>query len=110
MRCDLACALSDRRVDGARVRIEPDRVAEVVKVLDPPRLRDEIQRGGGFPPCSLIGRLDVEFEGETVTTWFMADEEQARAAGHETPPNVLRAVEMLYGEAEKNLGVGRVRP
>lgn len=108
--CDLVCSMSDRRVEKAELRMEPGRLSKILEVIDVPRLATVAVRQGGFPPCSLIGRLDLERRGERVATFFMADREQARNAGLEPPAEVTRAVEMLYEEAEKMLGLESVRP
>jgi hypothetical protein len=110
MKCDLACAMSRRHVETAMVGIEPERVVDIVDELRALKLRAEPVRQGGFPPCSLIGQLDVELEGESTTVFFMADPEQAKMAGYEPPGEIARAVEMLYEAAEKGLGLERVRP
>ena len=110
MKCNLACAISKRHVDDARVRIEPERVLGVADQLRAVTKRADAVRQGGFPPCSLIGKLDVEMQGDSTTIFFMADPEQARTAGYEPPGEVMRAAEMLYEAAEKGLGMDRVRP
>ncbi|MEL6265177.1 MAG: hypothetical protein AAFR52_05940 [Pseudomonadota bacterium] len=110
MSCDIDCAITHRKAAGKGLRIDPERVTEVFRDLDADMLAALGERQGGFPPCSLIGRLDLDLEGEAVTGFFMADEEQAREAGYEMPPPLRKAVHMLYEEAEKGLGVGSVRP
>ena len=110
MHLDFDCALTRRRVERTVVRIEPQRLARIVRALAPAALADFTERQGGFPPCSLIGRLVVQIAGQTWTRYFMADPEQARTAGYEPPPGIMRAVEMLYGEAEETLGIGNLRP
>jgi hypothetical protein len=46
------------------------------------------------------------FDGrERVEVVFMADPEQARQAGHRTPPIVTRAVERMYTLAARQMGL-----
>jgi hypothetical protein len=103
-------ALRRRRLERVQIRIDDTRFSEIVRSLEPMALARTVQRAGGFPPCSLIGRLEVTIGDRTITSYFMADPEQARTAGYEPPPSVSRAVEMLYEEAEQRLGIGQVRP
>ena len=110
MQFNLACALSKRRIDAVALRIEPRRLADIFKALARPTSAASYARRGGFPPCSLIGRLEVDVGGGSNTLYFMADQEQAKAAGYEPPEEVMRVVEMLYREAEAGLGIDSVRP
>jgi hypothetical protein len=109
MQFNLACALSKRRIDTVALRIEPRRLADMLKFLARPTSALYARRGG-FPPCSLIGRLEVDVGGKSNTLYFMADQEQAKTAGYEPPDEVMRVVEMLYREAEAGLGIDSVRP
>jgi hypothetical protein len=108
--CSLDDALRGHRIERAQLRMDDARFSEIIRTVEPVALARTVQRTGGFPPCSLIGRLEVVIGDQTITSFFMADPEQAKTAGYEPPPGVSRAVEMLYDEAERRLGLGRIRP
>jgi hypothetical protein len=110
MSCKLHCNLSRRSQDQTQLQIDPKFVKEVVERLNRDQQSRSSPRQGGFPPDSLIGRLEIVAGGQTFTTYFMADPEQARMAGQVPSDQMLSAVEMLYSEAERRLGIDSVRP
>jgi hypothetical protein len=89
--------LTGRQIGDAVSRIEPSQFERLLRTADPGRLKQaQRSRLPPIPPCSLVGRLEV-FDGEQrVHVVFMADPEQARQAGHRTPPAVRRTVERIY--------------
>jgi hypothetical protein len=97
-------------VEPRQLKIEPRELAAVIRGLEPLTLMRHPPRQGGFPPDSLIGRLELRIGSDTIVTYFMADPEQAKTIGYEPPPQVVRTAEALYGLAERLLGIKNVRP
>lgn len=110
MNCEVHCDLTHRNIKRDDIKIDKQQIKDVFQALDASALEAFGQRQGGFPPCSLVGRLDVDVDGEIITGYFMADEEQAKEAGYVLPAPVKTAIESLYNAAEKHLGVDSVRP
>lgn len=63
-----------------------------------------------IPPDSLVGRLEITADGETVAAVFMADEEQARDAGYPVPPEVREAAAAIYELSAAQLDIDSAAP
>ena len=96
----LRSELTGRQIPDAISRVEPAQFERLLRTAEPGRLkRAQRSRLPPIPPCSLVGRLEVFDGAERVQVVFMADPEQARQAGHRTPPAVRRAVDRIYALA-----------
>jgi hypothetical protein len=101
-----------RKVEKSRreEKLAKDDVARIVKSLDAGRLAEMTRGPQPIPPDSVVGRLTVAGGGEEVSVIFMADREQAEAAGVRLDPAVAEAVEEIYRLAGRRLGVKDIRP
>jgi hypothetical protein len=96
----LRSELTGRQIGDSIGRIAPAAVDRLLRTADLGRLRQlERRRSPPIPPCSLVGRLEVVDGATRVQVLFMADPEQAKQAGHRTPPAVARTVERIYSLA-----------
>ena len=102
----LKSELAGRLVEDSVSRVEPAEFDRLLRGLTVGRLKQARQRRAPpIPPCSVLGLLEV-FDGrERVEMVFMADPEQARQAGHRTPPVVARAVGRIYTLAARQMGL-----
>ena len=109
--CAMHCELSGRNADRQAVSIAPSEVADIMQSIAPAMMQaNDDERTGGFPPCSLIGRLEMNIDSARHVHFFMADQGQAETVGYKPPAHVDEAVERLYELAEKRLGFDNVRP
>jgi hypothetical protein len=109
--CGMRCELSGRHADRRSVEVDPAELAGMMRSFAPQMMMAaDAGRAGGFPPCSLIGRLELTVDGERRVHFFMADEGQAETVGYELPAHIKNAVDRLYELAEKRLGMDNVRP
>jgi hypothetical protein len=108
--CGLTCALSKRDLAPATSKITATDFAKLLKSVDIAKLAEAAKAVPRIPPDSLVGRLQVTDGRQQVTVIFMADPEQAKAAGYEPPPEVTQIVEGIYKQAAKQLGVRNARP
>lgn len=96
-----------RRREGRLAKAD---VARIVKSLDAARLAQAARVAQPIPPDSVVGRLTITAGGEELSVVFMADREQAEAAGVRLDPAVAEAVEEIYRLAGRQLGVKDIRP
>jgi hypothetical protein len=105
--------LKGRRVAGPSVSTEaadPARFAALTATLDIEALMRSETPTGGFPPDSVVGRLEVSDGEQTATFLFMADDEQARRARLPAPDSLRKAVDAVYRAAAAHLHTEDVRP
>ena len=107
---EMSCDISKRCAERQEIKVEASEIIGVLRAFEPAFASREILRQGGFPPCSLIGRLEVEIGGRLFVQFFMADPAQAETAGYRAPPFVIETTEALYRMAERQLGIENVRP
>ena len=102
----LKSELAGRLVEDSVSRVEPAEFDRLLRGLRIGQLKQARQRRPPhIPPCSVLGLLEV-FDGRArVEMVFMADPEQARQAGHRTPPVVARAVDRIYTLAARQMGL-----
>lgn len=107
---EMACDVSKRCTERQEIKVEPSELIGVLRAFEPAFASRETLRQGGFPPCSLIGRLEVEIGGRLFVEFFMADPAQAETAGYRPPPFVVETTDALYRMAERQLGIENIRP
>lgn len=110
MSCSMSCDLTERKADTQDLSVEPMEVVDTLTAIDPEALMADPGRQGGFPPCSLVGRLELRIDDQRLVRYFMADEGQAKTIGYEPPAYLNRATDKLYRLAEKRLGLSNIRP
>jgi hypothetical protein len=109
--CGMHCELSGRHADRRSVNVEPAELVGMMRSFAPQMMMaTDDERSGGFPPCSLIGRLELTVDDEHRVHFIMADQGQAETVGYKPPAHIMDAVERLYELAEKRLGMDNVRP
>ncbi|MFD4421459.1 hypothetical protein ACFWN7_08140 [Agromyces sp. NPDC058484] len=102
--CALGMPARERRKETQQMQLAED---EVVRLLDRMRIADLVRADlpqPRIPPDSLVGRLEISGGGRPVTLLFMADPGQARSAGQEPPPQLLKTVSALYDVCARVLG------
>ena len=82
----------------------------LLRSLDVAALDAASRRRPRIPPDSLVGRLRVSDGRQDVEVTFMADPEQAEAAGETPPPAVTEAVDAIYRLGSRPLEADDVRP
>ncbi len=110
MTCDMSCELSKRHIEPLQLTVEPEELAKVLTAFSPALKDDDSERQGGFPPCSLIGRLTVLIDDRQTVRYFMADPGQAETEGYKPPDYVQNTTEALYRFAERKTGIDNIRP
>jgi hypothetical protein len=102
MRCELT---------GRAARAEPHRLdfAALARAIDPAALLEADLPAPRFPPDSLVGRLEISDGEQTLTLFYMADPEQAQAAGFRPPAALARAIDAIYAQGARLLGSDDIR-
>lgn len=107
---ELTNELAGTRLEQESHDIPPEEVTELLTMLDAEALLSAAKAVIQIPPDSLVGRLVVEIDGETLEVVFMADQGQAEFAGAELPSSVARIVDKLYSMAEGATDTEGIRP
>jgi hypothetical protein len=103
-------SLRDLALEPKRAKLAAREVTSLLRTIDVDGLVAASRIRPRIPPDSIVGRLHVGDGEQEVTVVFMADEEQARSAGHEPPPAVSRVVDRIYDLGAKAVGARNVRP
>jgi plasmid stabilization system protein ParE len=88
----------------------PARFVAVARKLEVEALARVENPSAGFPPDSVIGRLEISDGEQSATFLFLADDQQAMRARHAAPDALRKAVDVLYREAEAHLGAEDLKP
>jgi hypothetical protein len=88
----------------------PDRFQSLAKAIDIESLIRMEQPSGGFPPDSVVGRLEVSDGEQSVSFTFLADVAQAARAQVQPPEPLRRAVDAIYGNAAAYLHDDDLKP
>jgi hypothetical protein len=99
-----------RLASDAKTKAEPARFAALARDLDIEALVQSDTPAGGFPPDSVVGRLEVSDGEQTVAFLFLADEAQAARARMPAPEALRKAVDAVYRAAASHLDTKDVRP
>jgi hypothetical protein len=89
---------------------DPARFAALARSIDIESLMRADNLGGGFPPDSVVGRLEVSDGEQTASFVFLADDAQADHAGRRAPDPLRKAAAAVYQAAAAHLGTGDVKP
>ena len=89
---------------------DPGRFAALVRALDIEALARSEAPSGGFPPDSVVGRLEVSDGEQTETYLFLADEKQASRARLLASDPLRKAVDAVWRAAAAHLDLEDVRP
>ena len=89
---------------------DPDRFRSLAESIDIESLVRMEQPSGGFPPDSVVGRLEVSDGEQVVSYTFLADFDKAERANIPAPVPLRRAVEAIYGTAARSLKDDNIRP
>lgn len=89
---------------------DPERFAALASAIDIGALLRGEAPSGGFPPDSVVGRLEVSDGEQTETFLFLADAEQATRARMVAPDPLRKAVDAVWSAAARHLGADDVRP
>ena len=103
-------ALAGRNPEPKRGELASGQLTELLRKIDVRALAEAGRRPARFPPDSLVGRLEVRNDTQRVSVLFMADPEQAKAAGQEPPRAVRELVAAVYEAGAKQLGEKTVAP
>jgi hypothetical protein len=95
---------------AADMAADPKRFATLARALDIEALMRAEAPSGGFPPDSVVGRLEVSDGEQTATFLFLADEQQAERARRRAPNSLHKAVDAVFRAAAATLGADDVRP
>jgi hypothetical protein len=90
--------------------IDPKCFATLVSALDIANLIRCETQSGGFPPDSVVGRLEISDGDQKATFLFLANEEQAKQARLLAPDPLRKAVDTIYRTAATHLRMENVRP
>ena len=99
-----------RRASEPKTKAQPTRFAALARALDIETLLRSETPSGGFPPDSVVGRLEVSDGEQTVTFLFLADDAQAARARMPAPEALRKAVDAVYRAAATHLDIKDVRP
>ena len=91
-------------------KLKSRELADLLTVIDVPRLVRASRLQQRIPPGSVVGRLEVRAAGQVITVVFMADPGQARSAGYELPEGVAEIMERILEIGAKAMGLDDVRP
>jgi hypothetical protein len=86
------------------------RFVALARALDIEALARVDNPAAGFPPDSVVGRLEISDGEQTVSFLFLADDEQARRIRHVVADPLRKAVEAVYREATMQLKADDLRP
>jgi len=98
------------RAAGADTRLEPQAFTRLAQQIDVASLLQSGRVSGGFPPDSVVGRLEISDGEQTVSFLFLADESQAERSRVKPSEPLRRAVDLVYRAAAEYLGEKDVRP
>lgn len=88
----------------------PSRFVEIARALDIDVLAKAQNPSAGFPPDSVIGRLEINDGEQSMSLVFLADDQQASHARYLAPSPLRKAVDLLYREAAIHLGTDDLKP
>lgn len=95
--------------DSAR-KASAERFVDVARKLDVEALARIEKPTAGFPPDSVVGRLEINDGEQAATFVFLADDQQAASARYTAPDALRKAVDVLYREAAAHLGADDLKP
>ncbi len=88
----------------------PKQFATLARALDIEALMRAEVPSGGFPPDSVVGRLEVSDGEQTVSFLFLADDKQAERVRRRAPDALREAVNAVFRAAAATLNAEDVRP
>jgi hypothetical protein len=91
-------------------RRDPARFTSLAEAIDVESLMRAEDAAGGFPPDSVVGRLEVSDGEQRVSFAFLADEGQAARAQIRMADPLRRAVDVVYGAAAEHLDERDLKP
>lgn len=100
----------DRSDRGEPTRQGVDRFKSLAEAIDIEALVQAEHPAAGFPPDSVVGRLEVSDGEQSAGFAFLADDGQAERAQVSTSEPLQRAVDAVYGAAAKHLDDRDIRP
>ncbi len=90
--------------------VDPSRFVALARAIDVPALLRVTPVSGGFPPDSVVGRLEVGDGKKAATFLFLADDEQAPRSRAVAPAPLRKAAAAVYAAAAAYLGTADVKP
>jgi hypothetical protein len=99
---------SDRVQVGQQA--DPERFRSLARAIDLESLVRLDYQARGFPPDSVVGRLEVGDGEQSASFTFLADDAQAAEATTRTPDPLRRAVDAVYAAAAAYLGDDNLKP
>jgi hypothetical protein len=105
--------LRERHVEGQRkqeVRADPDAFRALVESIDVDALLREESPAAGFPPDSVVGRLEISDGEQSASFAFLADYQQASRAGRQANESLRRVVDAIYRSAAAHLDTEDLAP
>ena len=106
----MVCGLTHRAVSPCVYKLNPVLQRELLQELLESQVLSERHEPPGFPPDSLVGRLELAYERAVFRVFFMADPEQARTAGRLPNAALVRAVEAMFALGALMVGRDNLRP
>ncbi|MGX7678867.1 hypothetical protein ACSMXN_08205 [Jatrophihabitans sp. DSM 45814] len=105
--------LKDRHHEATRERkrqADPEAFRRLVDSIDVDALVRAEQAATGFPPDSLVGRLEIS-DGEQSTSFvFLADDVQAARAERQLNQPLRHAIDAIYRSASAHLEADDLKP
>ena len=99
-----------RAYADADKQADPKRFASLAEAVHIDSLIGSEHAAGGFPPDSVVGRLEISDGEQSVSFAFLADDSQAARAGIRTSESLRRAVDVVYQAAAAHLNEKDVKP
>lgn len=90
--------------------VAPARFAAMLRAIDVDSLMRADPPRTGFPPDSVVGRLEISDGERTESFLFLANETQAVDARMATPSALSKAADVLFDAAADHFGTKEVRP
>jgi len=88
----------------------PSRFVDIARALDIDALVKVQGPSVGFPPDTVVGRLEINDGEQSTSLIFLADDQQASRTRYSVPGPLRKAVDLLYREAATQLGTDDLKP
>ncbi len=109
MRDELSGRRGSARPEAQR-QVDPQRFKSLVEAIDVDALVRADYAAGGFPPDSVVGRLELSDGEQAVSFTFLADDNQAARSEIRMPEPLRTAVDAVYRAAAADFGQDNVKP
>ena len=110
IRCSVNCELSRRKRRRERKRVDRKAFLSLLRRIRSSGVLRIAQEGPPFLPDTVVGCLQITDGRSVQKHYFAADPDQAAVQKRKPPARLMRAVDAIYAEGAKVIGMRSVKP